>query len=338
MNLEYKIDMIRLETKVENDFFMNFANRFLSGNPMVKHYEKFRPLDYRHNFEVHIENDAFEDFTGSFFLGFFHNMEKPSDSPFKKYKLVIEFNPNKVLMDFGLLNDVLSRFFADVNTCRLVSCDICTDIEGIPIDSVIVDRGLKRTFIDYQKDGGRGLYIGKRGSNGQVKVYNKAKELGMKDTILTRWECHLVLPDLWLNRILAQGFQLEKCLPKISFPIFGGQVDIIDDAKFRCIMHCIETGFVHVTDFERKYAKKIRSYLEDTTLKHIDDNSLIDLRKTIIAFFIEYYNMFAVFDGVKISQNLIKKEEVVSQKVVKEKERKNREQLMKKCQMMIDDK
>lgn len=329
--------MVRLEARVEYDFFMGFANKFLSGNTDVEHFEKFKMLDYRHNFRVFNDDNLFDE-KKSFYLGYIHNTEKPGSSGKKKYKLVIEFNPNKMLMDFGLLNTVLSWFFCDVDNVKFVSCDICTDFEGIAIDSVIVDKGSKRTFIDYQKNGGRGLYIGKRGSNGQVKVYDKAKELGLKDKVLTRWEGHFTFEHLYLNMVLAQGFVIDECLPRVSFPT-GEQVDVIDDLRLRCVVECVRNGFVRLDDFEKRYRQKIRKCLENTSYTHIDNASLKDLRTTIISFFIDYYNVFCCNDGKKLSQDLIKKDSTKSVEKVESGgngKKKTRAELMAENQLKLE--
>lgn len=297
--MEFSVDMIRLVTRVQIGDFDLFNRQYLACNPSVNSYMKSRLQDYRYNFAVE-ETALYMQMTGEnggdyvpcnkFYFAYQHNQEQIKTSELTKYNLVIEFNPNKCDIACGLLNRILKKFFNDVHETKVVSADFCTDIEGVPIGNVMVDRGLKRTYIDYQSNNGRTLYVGKRGTNGQVKVYDKAAELGLKNKVLTRYECHLVFEDLFADMIMGRGFSISDCLPKVYFDSGQEKLDeeLMEDVKLRCCVMAVKNGYANIKEFNRKYREKIMPYLENTAKVIIDNSVLKTIRETIITWFFWY--------------------------------------------------
>lgn len=293
--MEFSVDMIRLVTRVRVSDFDVFNRLYLACNPCIKSYMKSRLQDYRYNFSVE-ETENYLQMTdlyergvvpcNKFYFGYQHNQEQIRSSDLTKYNLVIEFNPNKCDVTWGLLNLLLKTFFNNVHELKIVSADFCTDIEGVSIDNVTIDRGLKRTYIDYQSNGGRGLYVGKRGSNGQVKIYDKAVELGLENTILTRYECHLVFDDLYVDMIMARGFSISDCLPTVYFD--SGQMKLIEDVKLRCCVMAVKNGYADLKEFNPRFRDKIKPYLVDTAKLIVDNSALKLVRECIISYFFKY--------------------------------------------------
>jgi len=290
--MNFSVDMVRLVVPVRMGDFVTFCNQYLSIHPAVKEYHSFRPKDYRYNYSVEddflyikdygIMTDFGEVTCNKFYFAYQHNMEEVSGSDLKKYNLVLEYNPNKCDITRGLLSKLLHRFFNDEQKVRFVSCDICCDFENLTMDNVVVDMKYKQTFVDYRMNGGRTFYVGKRGSNGQVKIYDKAAEQKMKDKVLTRWEVHLTFDDLYMNMILGRAVVVKECLPTVYFG--GGQEKLIEDVKMRCCVMAIKEGYANLKEFSRPYREKIKPYLGDTAQVVIDNTNCKELRETIITY------------------------------------------------------
>lgn len=56
-----------------------------------------------------------------------------------------------------------------------------------------------------------------------------------------------------------------------SNPWFDGILMLIQDAKLRAAVLCIQNGLMTINDFAKDFRKKIRSYLADSSLFVIDD-------------------------------------------------------------------
>lgn len=302
--LNFSVDMVRLTVPVRMGEFTTFCNQFVSIHTGVKERRSSRTKDYRYNYSVEdflfMSQGEYEVMSewgqvtcNKFYFGYQHNMEEMSASELKKYNLVLEYNPNKCNTMKGLLRRILKRFFSDEQKVRFVSCDICCDFENLTMDNVVVDMKSKHTFVDYRANGGRGFYIGKRGSNGQVKIYDKAAEQKLKDKVLTRWEVHLAFDDLYMNMILGRAISVKECLPTVYFG--GGQEMLIEDVKLRCCVMAIKNGTANIKEFAQKYREKIKPYLACTAQEVIDNSKCKELRNTIIAYCYELCKELNVF-------------------------------------------
>ncbi|WP_313527164.1 hypothetical protein [Anaerotignum sp.] len=293
--LNFKVDMIRMVTKVTQDNFNTFYMRYVPNNPCIKSYLGYKKQDYHYNLAVdEMSAMAVLDFeTGvsripnnRFYVGYQHNQETLMEFGGKPYNMVIEFNPNKCDVTCGLLNTILKKFFNDVHIIRVVSADFCCDVPDIPLDNVTIDMGRRRSYCEMRKNGGRGFYIGTRGSNGNVKIYDKAKELGLENKILTRYECHLAFDDLYADMIMGRGFCINDCLPTVYFD--SGQMKLIEDVKLRCCVMAVKNGYADIKEFNPRFREKIKPYLEDTAKLIIDNSALKAIRETIITYFFDY--------------------------------------------------
>lgn len=293
--MDFKVDMIRLVAKVTHSEFDTFFMRYVPNNPCVRQYLGFKKQDYHYNFavdetsaycEVDLGTMAYNLIHNRFYMGYQHNQETLMDFGGKKYNMVIEFNPGKCDLTYGLLNVILKSFFGSVHNIKVVSADFCCDIPDVPLDNVTIDKGRRRTYVDYQSGNGRTLYVGKRGSHGQVKVYDKAAELKLKNKVLTRYECHLAFDDLFADMIMARGFSISDCLPVVYFD--SGQDKLIEDVKLKCCVMAVKNGYANLKEFNKNYREKIKPYLEDTAKLVIDNTALKTIRETIIAWFFWY--------------------------------------------------
>ena len=200
---DYSVDMVRLYAEVKPEVFQDIMDKFIY-NPYVKYREMKQITAYRHNFYIsgslptdkelvsvgydiydnEYQKDKEQEY--SFWLGAEHNAR-----PFSKIVIdvVVQYNPNKC-KDSELLKYILDNLFLNNITTRVKDIDFAIDI---PYN--IKDIRLKRDFkAGYRliDNGGDDMthYMRKRGSNGHIKLYNKARENKEKGN-KTRYEITL---------------------------------------------------------------------------------------------------------------------------------------------------
>ena len=61
-----------------------------------------------------------------------------------------------------------------------------------------------------------------------------------------------------------------------------GQLMLIQDAKLRAAVLCIQNGLMTINDFAKDFRKKIRSYLADSSSFVIDDEIVNNLSTCIL--------------------------------------------------------
>ena len=189
----YSVDMIRLESKVNvADFteFMN-SNKQLMCDDM-QYFQSFRHSDYRHLWRIE-QLGSMGRFDYALMLQ--HNMEKPSQF----HNLVIEYNPNKCVYE-GFLLLLLTKFFGSRSYVK--QTDMALDVD-VDMDAILFLNTHFEKFQMIKKKGGRGWYFGERGV-GQVKVYDKAAELGMTVGVLTRIE-----KTIKIDRVLRDSYSFD---------------------------------------------------------------------------------------------------------------------------------
>lgn len=103
-----------------------------------------------------------------------------------KWTTMVRINPNKQEITPKGVIDLLAYVFEDLTQVYVTSFDEKIDLKNMTVDEVV--KGLKipysRSIQDYEEET---YYSGKRGGQ-QTKVYDKAKEAGIKDRVLTRIE------------------------------------------------------------------------------------------------------------------------------------------------------
>lgn len=103
-----------------------------------------------------------------------------------KWTTIVRINPNKQELTPQGVIELLAYVFEDLTQVHVTSFDEKVDLENMTVDDVV--KGLKipysRSIQDYEEET---YYSGKRGGQ-QTKVYDKAKESGIKNKVLTRIE------------------------------------------------------------------------------------------------------------------------------------------------------
>lgn len=300
--MNVSIDMVRLQVNVYTCFFEEFCRQYFTDNPDVYFYNGFKINDYHDNFKINEyvkNNNPFDrqDCYNKFWVGFHHNAEQNGEK--HKYSLVIEFNPNKCYFSEGLLNKILSTFFMDLSNVYLKSVDIAFDLY-VPITNFLVDKCTKHYFCDIVSDVGRTFYIGSPGSNGRVKIYDKAAEQKLDGVDWTRWEITIKFSDVFLSQILLNSFDFDFNVPDV---FYFDELNFNDfDVKMRCYIYSVLNGFVKFNEFSRKIREKIKqTLLQSASIKRIDVTYKPKVYITIISFFKDFVNEF-----IEIPDNILK--------------------------------
>lgn len=289
--------MIRLQVAVPYWFFIDFANKFLSCNPDVEYWDSFKLQGYRFNYRINISlsnpfNNSIENV--SFYLAYKHNTEKQSDSEYKKYNLVLEYNPNKCYYRDGLLFDILIHFFGSVSDVIIKSFDIAFDYD-VHINNFIYDRCSKRKELDYRSNGGRTIYIGSRGSNGSTKIYDKAVEQGIKNKDWTRIEVTFKT-DLYISQCLGGIDLINIDCNNIPF-IYVLNTDIVNkfDIVDKCCLLALLNKDVSLSEFSRKLKDKYKKILSTYCDNKIDSTSCDEIKSCLNNYvFVMYNNLFSM--------------------------------------------
>lgn len=173
----YSLDMLRINFYISVDDVQRYLDS-VQYDIRFTYREMFGVSAYRHNFKVECDNGH------TFWIGFCVNSEKNTN---RFRTCTIEFNPCKVGCEFLLINTYMKLRSLSKVAPMVKRFDLAIDI---PVDRdrcyLIKD---KRTYQEYRNSNtDLTQYLGHRSSGGFVKLYNKAKELGLGEYGLTRFE------------------------------------------------------------------------------------------------------------------------------------------------------
>lgn len=252
--------MVRLKVKVDNSNVNYFVKTCLDLEPSVSYYNDFKYNKYRHNWRIEQEPPTFENESSeggkitrygqsfSYWLGYHQNSEKVGDSHY----LVIEYNPNKCVI-YGLLQQILEKFFDNYDVI-VSSLDVAMDFE-ININRLIIDKYRKQVYKLFDNGGDdKTHYLGK--GDGRVKIYNKARELGIEGD-LTRYEISKKV-GLSLKEVIKPDYEFKCEIP----PLSSMNSDVkIEDSTLYCQYWAVVNGFP-IEQLSRRYKDNVRKILE----------------------------------------------------------------------------
>lgn len=243
----YSLDMMRVNLKIGVEDVQRYLNS-VKYDLRFQYREMFQVSAYRHNFTVECENGH------TFWIGLAPNSEKVTN----KFKTVtVEFNPCKVGEELTFISNYkklvgLSKLAPEVKRFDL-AIDISVDRDRCYL---IKD---KRTYHEYRNSSlDLTQYLGHRSSGGFVKLYNKAKELGISDYGLTRFE-------MTIDYSLSSFEEVQQIMP-VVYVFDDYQLDVtLTDTDKVLLLACL--GNMEFLDMlGRKKREKIKGILADSAL------------------------------------------------------------------------
>lgn len=237
----------------------------LSTEPGAKYWSSTRVTDYRHNFAISDYNWCGEEC--SFYFGVEHNSKRRSASKNAMTDVVIKYNPNKC-SGSPILEYLLRECFYDDKHVKVKSIDIAIDIPLHINDLKPIVKGHRMYHYIQTSQEDITHYIGKRNSDGHIKIYNKAKEQGLKGVNLTRYEITLK-PDMYASLMSLGAYNFNDKLQDKFVPIIqiGGYEDKLNKLKLNdtdkfILRSCIPEPH-RVKELGRDKRKKIEQLLAD---------------------------------------------------------------------------
>ena len=256
-NMVYSVDKLRLKTYIsyfdftELEFFIKTCHK----EKIKRFWVSDKINSFHYNYNIEIEEGK------SFSFHFMHNQECINYNNDKiEYNFTIEFNPNKLRNDI-LLCSILDRF----SNWLLRSYDLAIDIP-INILDIIVYKGRKRIYKIFSEGEDKlTYYIGTKGNDGFLKVYNKKHESDLKHLVgyLTRVEItRRYEEDFPLASIKNYNYG-EQFLPILYLNQYAFSFSDITtkDKTLMAVLYAVQTGY-SLNDLSRDYKKKIKNLLE----------------------------------------------------------------------------
>lgn len=285
-NNVYSVDMVRVRVRVSSDDVSRYFSTF-TMNSDVEYYETCQIKKYRHNWTFKEMLPGFKHpIPCSFWLGYQHNMEIKST----RHWLVIEFNPNKCDMNYGYLNKLLRAFYRSVNEVQIVSVDLACDMP-ININNVFCDKGGKRVkkIFDYGGIDNKTIYLGE--GAGRIKIYNKARELGLVGENRTRYEITNQFDNSGGVPFTVKQYEsFEVCtIEPLLVPIYvleSYQFDMSISQTDRALVYAVLNGFP-IEELSRDKRTKIKKILSESAENTLDSNGFVNAFRQYFARFIQ---------------------------------------------------
>lgn len=238
----YSLDMLRINFYISVDDVQRYLDS-VQYDIRFTYREMFGVSAYRHNFKVECDNGH------TFWIGFCVNSEKNTN---RFRTCTIEFNPCKVGCELLLINTYMKLRSMSKVSPMVKRFDLAIDI---PVDRdrcyLIKD---KRTYQEYRNSNtDLTQYLGHRSSGGFVKLYNKAKELGLGEYGLTRFE----LTIDWEYK----DYNMAKLFFPVVYVFDDLQLDVdIKDTDKVLLLACL-SNMEYIDMLGRDKKKKIRSII-----------------------------------------------------------------------------
>lgn len=198
----------------------------------------------------------------SVYIGYAHNAAR-RDSPSAK-RMKIEFNPAKLTVaQAQMLFRPLQHIIGDQNDILLKSVDIAYDIADIPLHGIHVVSHNGAREMRYATT----RYFGQRSRDGRLKIYDKAAEQHLEDTVLTRVEYTAVLDP---PRLIDDVRDVPPFALDGRYTVSVGDVTRGDDALMYASTLAIARGDIMLRDFSKHWQQKIKAALTSQTQLDLD--------------------------------------------------------------------
>ena len=254
--VQYSLDMLRLEFKVSTSNLQKLLNSFQYRTD-YDYWESNKYFTYRHQFTFRV--DLKNSYT---LLADFIDARKNANKI-----IILEFNPNKVGSDLGMLS-LLNKLCLMAYKKRVVRFDCAIDIP-VPRDRCLLFKD-QRTYSEYRNSSSDLTeYLGHRNKHGFVKLYNKARELGLSDDNLTRLEITVDGDKIdEFESIFPQVYVLDNYQVNESFLA-------LNDTDKVLVLACMENP-KYLDMLGRKKGKKIKEFIAVNSFIPLPDFKLFD--------------------------------------------------------------
>lgn len=269
----YSIDKVKLYLYGIKLPLIKVIMKNLELDNLVTAYESYKITSCRYNYKV----KKFLNGKESIYLGIEPNWTKSSDRNRSFRDLIIEYNPNKInireLYQFYFLSNI------NQDRIEIKSLDVAFDIYTHDINELVVYKrhgSEYKAIIEHNKL--ETIYLGAFGTNGHIKIYNKAKEQNISDDMKwTRFE--ITYKNLGFMDIRDTEIILKTKLPNIFIINKGLELeDLKGNDKFLVLASMENYDLLHLLD--KRKSRKIKEYharyLESL---NIDINKIIEVYK-----------------------------------------------------------
>lgn len=205
---------------------------------------------------------------GAIHIGYKHNSSPEAQNA---YKLRLEVNPSKATSEqMAKAREWAVQIFANcfaTNTKMIKGVDIAYDVP-IAMDRLFVASmtGRKRQIVKGT------IYYGERGQNGNLKIYDKKKELSKKQGIQVSEE-HLTRIEFSLRLEDPITFQLFSKLDKFGindlYQVSELNIGKADGVVKACLI-AVSSGEMQMGELSRTYQNKTKRALADMGLLDLD--------------------------------------------------------------------
>jgi len=200
------VDMITLNINLNDYEFKMYIQPLIDTieyDPNLKYWNSTQWNKYRNNWTWTTEEY-------SFYFAYSNNMNNDL-----KTRFIVQFNPNKVPITDRVLSYLLNMIRHHKITVQLI--DVAFDYIGITTSELTFDKGRKREWkIHKYQNSDLTYYLGKSGTDGHIKVYDKASEEGIQDVCsktryeitlkinerleyIDKWKCTTELPAMYIQ-------------------------------------------------------------------------------------------------------------------------------------------
>ena len=270
---EYSVDKIKLFFYgIDIRDIQKMMNKLSTDVSVGKSYESKTVASCRYNYIL-------DNLKGKCYLGIEPNWLTRSVKG--KKDIVLEYNPNKIFIEE--FESIRELKFYDIRKVEIMSIDIARDIYTHKVNELLIH---KRHGNEYFAKMGHSctetIYVGTFGSNGAVRIYNKAKEQKIKDKefIWTRFEIRYKKPGF-------MDIKNEDMIREIGIPKIYASREIVNEIAFKELKgldkYLYLTSIDNIENLElldRRMKKKILDYHKQINLEiKIDLDEIINVYK-----------------------------------------------------------
>jgi len=281
-DINYSVDMVKIKDYykpnryhlgiLDNEDVINIIAQELLGvsefyqlreTNRIKSWEDRRINLYRYNYAINTIDG------NTIYIGALHNSEIAKRGI---TSIQVRYNPNKIILGLGVYPELDNLFKKKIISDRfqIKEMDIAIDINNYMDNIVVTKPKSTRDFKLYEKNGSKTVYIGSRGK-GQIKVYDKAKELGINYP-LTRVEFTLPLVDNKIKKSDIKELDIYQ-LSNVQVDFNNINKEITKNKTLNAMTYAVLNGYP-IDNLTRTYKDKVKDIIDDYKIK-IDNDKIV---------------------------------------------------------------